>query len=100
MRPSYVKLVENVKLPKMALVRQHFAAQDVEEPAHAVHDALAAAGFVRERIRPGMSVALYARGGLAALEALDRAAWDVFSGRPAPTRWTFAKLAVRELIRR
>jgi squalene synthase HpnC len=50
--------------------------------------------------RPGKSVALYARGGLAALDALDRAAWDVFSGRPAPTRWTFARLAVRELIRR
>jgi squalene synthase HpnC len=50
--------------------------------------------------RPGMSVALYARGGLAALEALDRAGWDVFSRRPAPTRWTFARLAFRELLRR
>jgi len=50
--------------------------------------------------RPGLSVALYARGGLAALEALERAGWDVFSGRPAPTRWTFALLAVRELLRR
>jgi squalene synthase HpnC len=50
--------------------------------------------------RPGMSVALYARGGLAALDALERAGWDVFSSRPAPTRWTFARLAVRELVRR
>jgi squalene synthase HpnC len=50
--------------------------------------------------RPGMSVALYARGGLAALEALEKAGWDVFSGRPAPTRWTFARLALRELVRR
>ena len=50
--------------------------------------------------RPGMSVALYARGGLAALDALDRAGWDVFSGRPAPTRRTFARLALRELARR
>jgi squalene synthase HpnC len=50
--------------------------------------------------RPGMSVALYARGGLAALDALDGAGWDVFSSRPAPTRWTFARLAVRELLRR
>jgi squalene synthase HpnC len=50
--------------------------------------------------RPGMSVALYARGGLAALEALEHAGWDVFSGRPAPTRWTFARLALRELLRR
>ena len=50
--------------------------------------------------RAGMSVALYARGGLAALDSLQRAGWDVFSGRPAPTRLTFARLAVRELVRR
>jgi squalene synthase HpnC len=50
--------------------------------------------------RPGMSLALYARGGLAALEALERAGWDVFSGRPAPTRWAFTRLALRELLRR
>jgi squalene synthase HpnC len=50
--------------------------------------------------RPGLSVALYARGGLAALDALERAGWDVFGGRPAPTRWTFARLALRELLRR
>jgi squalene synthase HpnC len=50
--------------------------------------------------RAGMSVALYARGGLAALDALERAGWDVFSSRPAPTRWTFARLAFRELLRR
>jgi len=48
--------------------------------------------------RPGMSVALYARGGLAALDALERAGWDVFSSRPAPTRWAFARLALRELL--
>jgi squalene synthase HpnC len=50
--------------------------------------------------RPGMSVTLYARGGLAALDALDRAGWNVFSGRPAPSRWTFARLALAELVRR
>ncbi|MGH3024419.1 MAG: squalene synthase HpnC [Gaiellaceae bacterium] len=50
--------------------------------------------------RPGLAVALYARGGLAALDALERAGWDVFTSRPAPTRWTFARLAVRELVRR
>jgi squalene synthase HpnC len=50
--------------------------------------------------RPGLAVALYARGGLAALAALERAGWDVFSGRPAPSRWTFARLALRELLRR
>jgi squalene synthase HpnC len=50
--------------------------------------------------RAGLSVALYARGGLAALDALERAGWDVFTGRPAPTRVTFARLALRELVRR
>ena len=50
--------------------------------------------------RPGLSVALYARGGLAALDALERAGWDVFTGRPAPTRLTFARLALQELVRR
>jgi squalene synthase HpnC len=50
--------------------------------------------------RAGLSVALYARGGLAALDALERAGWDVFTGRPAPTRLTFARLATRELVRR
>jgi squalene synthase HpnC len=50
--------------------------------------------------RPGLSVALYARGGLAALDALERAEWDVFTGRPAPTRWTFARLALLEVLGR
>jgi squalene synthase HpnC len=50
--------------------------------------------------RAGMSVALYARGGLAALDALERAGWDVFTSRPAPTKWRFAGLAFRELFRR
>lgn len=74
MRPSYVKLVENVKLPRMALVRQHFAAHDVDDPARAVHDAMAGAAFVRERITPGMSVALTVGSrGLASLPELVRA---------------------------
>ncbi len=50
--------------------------------------------------RPGLAVALYARGGLAALATLERANWDVFTSRPAPTRWTFARLALGELLRR
>jgi squalene synthase HpnC len=50
--------------------------------------------------RPGLSVALYARGGLAALDALEQAGWDVFTGRPAPTRLAFARIALRELVRR
>jgi squalene synthase HpnC len=50
--------------------------------------------------RAGLSVALYARGGLAALAVLEKAGWDVFSRRPAPSRLTFARVAVRELMRR
>jgi squalene synthase HpnC len=50
--------------------------------------------------RAGMSVALYARGGLAALDALEQAGWDVFSSRPAPSHWTFARLALAEVVRR
>jgi phytoene/squalene synthetase len=50
--------------------------------------------------RAGRSIALYARGGLAALAALERSGWDVFTSRPAPSRFTFARLAGRELLRR
>lgn len=50
--------------------------------------------------RAGLSVALYARGGMGALAAVERAGWDVFTGRPAPSRWTFARLAVLELVGR
>jgi squalene synthase HpnC len=50
--------------------------------------------------RAGRSVALYARGGLAALDALELAGWDVFTSRPAPSRFTFARLAARELLGR
>jgi squalene synthase HpnC len=50
--------------------------------------------------RPGLAVALYVRGGLAALDALARAGWDVFTSRPAPSRLSFAWLTVRELVGR
>ncbi len=50
--------------------------------------------------RTGRSVALFARGGLAALAALEGAGWDVFSGRPSPSRRTFAWLTLCELFRR
>ena len=49
--------------------------------------------------RRGRSVALFARGGLAALAALERSGWDVFDGRPAPGKATFAWLTLRELVR-
>ena len=49
--------------------------------------------------RIGRSVALFARGGLAALDALEDSGWDVFTQRPAPGRLTFARLAAGELLR-
>jgi phytoene/squalene synthetase len=49
--------------------------------------------------RVGRGVALFARGGLAALEALERAGWDVFSGRPKPSRARLAREAVLVLVR-
>ena len=49
--------------------------------------------------RIGKSVALFARGGLAALAALERSGWDVFRRRPAPSRLAFVVLTARELLR-
>jgi phytoene/squalene synthetase len=40
--------------------------------------------------RMGRAVGLFARGGLAALDALETAHWDVFTGRPRPSRTRLA----------
>ena len=45
--------------------------------------------------RTGRAVALFGRGGLAALEALERADWDIFNGRPRPSRARLALAAIR-----
>ena len=45
--------------------------------------------------RTGRAVAVFARGGLAALEALERADWDIFNGRPRPSRVRLALAALR-----
>ena len=45
--------------------------------------------------RVGRAVAVFARGGLAALEALERADWDIFSGRPRPSRARLALAAIK-----
>ena len=49
--------------------------------------------------RMGKAVCLFARGGLAALEALEDAGWDVFTRRPAPSRMRLAREAVVALVR-
>ena len=50
---------------------------------------------LRRRIggRVGRGVGLFARGGLAALEALEDAGWDVFTQRPRPSRLRLAREA-------
>jgi squalene synthase HpnC len=45
--------------------------------------------------RTGRAVAVFARGGRAALEALERADWDIFNGRPRPSRARLALAAIR-----
>jgi squalene synthase HpnC len=45
--------------------------------------------------RVGRAVAVFARGGLATLEALERADWDIFTGRPRPSRARLALAAIR-----
>jgi squalene synthase HpnC len=46
--------------------------------------------------RMGRAVALFARGGLAALDALESANWDIFTQRPRPSR---ARLALAAFAR-
>jgi len=62
---------------------------------------LAAGQILRARIggRLGRAVALFARGGLAALEALEEAGWDVFTQRPKPSRARLAREAAWTLVR-
>ena len=62
---------------------------------------LRAGDLLRARIggRLGRAVGLFARGGLAALEALESADWDVFTQRPKPSRARLAREAALVLVR-
>jgi squalene synthase HpnC len=62
---------------------------------------LRAGDVLRARIggRLGRAVGLFARGGLAALEALEDANWDVFTQRPKPSRARLAREAALVLGR-
>ena len=62
---------------------------------------LAAAEILRERIggRLGRAVALFGRGGLAALDSLESAQWDLFTQRPRPSRARLAREAALTLVR-
>jgi len=48
--------------------------------------------------RLGRAVWLFARAGLAAVEALERADYDVFTRRPSPSRARLARAAVATLV--
>jgi squalene synthase HpnC len=48
--------------------------------------------------RLGRAVGLFARGGLAALDALRRADYDVFTRRPAPSRLRLAREALKAAV--
>jgi squalene synthase HpnC len=58
---------------------------------------LGGGALLQERIggRIGRAVGLFARGGIAALEALEEANWDVFTRRPRPSRLRLAREALR-----
>ena len=62
---------------------------------------LRAGDVLRARIggRLGRAVGLFARGGLAALDALESAGWDVFTQRPKPSRARLAREAALVLVR-
>jgi squalene synthase HpnC len=62
---------------------------------------LSAGAVLRTRIggRLGRAVALFSRGGLAALDALESAGWDIFSRRPRPSRARLAREAALVLVR-
>jgi squalene synthase HpnC len=48
--------------------------------------------------RTGRAVTAFARGGLAAIDALERADFDVFSSRPKPSRVRLARTAMGALV--
>jgi squalene synthase HpnC len=62
---------------------------------------LRAGDVLRARIggRLGRAVGLFARGGLAALDALESADWDLFTQRPKPSRARLAREAAIVLVR-
>ena len=67
----------------------------LEFEAERARELLAAGRTLQLRIggRVGRAVGLFARGGLAALAALERAQWDIFTQRPRPSRTRLALAA-------
>jgi squalene synthase HpnC len=88
--------------------RRHFEVTVLDRPneplrsllrfeATRARDLLDAGRILREQIggRIGRAVGLFARGGLAALDALEEAGWDIFTRRPRPSRLRLAREALR-----
>jgi squalene synthase HpnC len=67
----------------------------LEFEAGRARELLVGGSVLQSRIggRVGRAVGLFARGGLAALEALERAEWDIFTKRPRPSRTRLALAA-------
>jgi squalene synthase HpnC len=91
--------------------RRRFGVTELDRPNEPFRDLLAfeserARGLLgggevlRERIggRIGRAVGLFARGGLAALETLEEARFDVFTQRPRPSRTRLARAAVASFL--
>jgi squalene synthase HpnC len=91
--------------------RRRFGVTDLAQPNEPLRVLLAFEGDRARRLlsageplgrriggRTGRAVAAFARGGLAAVEALERANYDVFSGRPKPSRARLARAAVGALV--
>jgi squalene synthase HpnC len=89
--------------------RRRFGVTELDRPSPALlellryeadraRELLASGQYLQQRIggRVGRAVGLFARGGLAALDALETAEWDVFTQRPRPSR---ARLALAALAR-
>jgi squalene synthase HpnC len=89
-----------------AETRRRFGVQALDSPSPQLREALefeaarargllAGGRLLQSRIggRAGRAVGLFARGGLAALEALERAQWDIFTQRPRPSRTRLALAA-------
>jgi squalene synthase HpnC len=75
--------------------------QLLEFEAQRARGLLASGERLRDAIggRVGKAVGLFSRSGLAAIEALEDARWDIFTRRPRPSRTRLARAAVVALVR-
>jgi phytoene/squalene synthetase len=73
----------------------------LEFEAERARGLLASGASLRSAIggRVGRAVGLFSRSGLAALDALEDARWDIFTQRPRPSRARLARAAVVSLVR-